>query len=59
MRPIWCQAPDGSLLELHRADLVLMSYESMRDELNVARGWGAAGDTSCLGESVVLRCVQE
>lgn len=46
MRPIWCQAPDGSLLELHRADLVLMSYESMRDELNVARGWGAAGDTS-------------
>ncbi len=38
VKPVWCQAPDNSLLSMHEADVVLMSYEQLRDELHSAAG---------------------
>lgn len=33
VKPVWCLAPDGRLLAMHEADVVFMSYEQLRDEL--------------------------
>ena len=36
VKVVWVRAPSGALLPMHEADLVLMSYEELRDELGAA-----------------------
>ena len=38
MRPIQCLTADGQCMAMHEADIVLMSYEQLRDQLHAASG---------------------
>lgn len=38
MRPVRCLGPDGATVAMHEADIVLMSYEQLRDQLHASAG---------------------
>ena len=38
VRPIQCLTADGQCMAMHEADIVLMSYEQLRDQLHAASG---------------------
>lgn len=43
MRPVLCLGPSGASMAMHEADVVLMSYEQLREQLHAS-----AGSTSLL-----------
>lgn len=38
VRPVQCVGPNGEGVAMHEADLVLMSYEQLRDQLHASAG---------------------
>lgn len=51
VRPVMCLAPGGGKLAMHEADVVLMSYEQLREQLH------SAGQSSLLHQFGFWRCV--
>ncbi|KAL4426809.1 hypothetical protein ABPG77_006595 [Micractinium sp. CCAP 211/92] len=52
VRPVRCLGPDGATVAMHEADIVLMSYEQLRDQLHAS-----AGHTSLLHQFGFWRVV--
>lgn len=51
VRPIMCRSPEGELLPIHQADVVLMSYEQLRDQL-----YASGSHTSLMLQFGFWRC---